>query len=520
MTLAGAVASLRRCGMAAWGCAVLHGFVAGSLRAQASPYIPLDDPRMPLIEHLIGRGDILDPTPLIRPLRRSDVVRAIEAARLDSSSAAGRMAWRIRREFTDPPAESWGAIAPRGGVQAYSHARRDLLEPGGDGGVTGYAETEFSARFGSLALVSRPAAENRLDLDPDWTADPAQKQKHTAYRFIEAYISAQFRLATIQFGQLDRNWGPIGLPGLGLSNYGYPRTDLSVELGPPAFRIRAVGTQLDDETDADSNVIHRYFVTHRLDVRVRKNLTLAIWENSVTAGHDLQFEPSNQNPLMLYTFAAQFGRNGESNTMLGGDAHWRVSPRLLLEGQAVIDDWRLGLNRAAGETPRPNRWGLTISATGPLGAAMAWRGSYTMASSLAFHTINPTENFTDHGVGIGRNFPDNGLLSLAVAIPIRGRWLVTPEANVLVQGEGRLNQPFPEGDALSTTPEWLIGTVATTWRLALNVSGQPGPVGLSAVAGFHHITNAGNQAGVTLDRFEARLTATIGFRTSHALPAD
>ena len=493
-------------------------FIPVALSAQASPFIPLDDPRMPLIEHLITRGNIRDPAPLIRPFRRSDLVRVISEAALDTASAAGRIATRLRRAFADPPAESWAGVAPRGGVQAYSHARRDLLEPGGNGGVTGYAESELSAVFGPFALVSRPAAENRLKLDPDWVADTAQRQKTIAYRFIDAYISAQFRLATIQFGQIDRNWGPVGVPGLGLSNYGYPRTDLSFEFGPPAFRIRTIGTQLDDETGADSNVVHRYFVTHRLDVRLRKNLTLAIWENSVTAGHDLQFEPSNQNPLLLYTFAAQFGRNGKSNTMLGGDAHWRVTPKLLLEGQAVIDDWRIGLNRAAGETPRPNRWGLTVTASGPLGAAMAWHGSYTMVSSLAFHTTNPAENFTDGGVGIGRNFPDNGLLSIAIAIPVRASWLVTPEADVLVQGEGRLDQPFPDGPALSATPEWLIGTVATTWRLAVGVNGQPGPFGLSAVAGFHHVTNAGNQPGATVNGFEGRLTATIGFRTSRALP--
>jgi hypothetical protein len=520
VTTAGAVRRRHRCRSAVRWILVTTSLAAAPLHGQASPFIPLDDPRMPLVEHLIVRGDISDPTPLIRPFRRSDLVRAIDAARLDTATSAGRLALRLRRDFSDPPAESWGAIAPRGGVQAYSHARRDLLEPGGDGGVTGYAESEFSAVFGPLALVSRPAAENRLDRDPDWVADSTQRQKHTAYRFIDAYISAQFRLGTVQFGQIDRNWGPVGLPGLGLSNYGYPRTDLSFELGPPAFRIRTIGTQLDDERDADSNVVHRYFVTHRLDVRVRSNLTLAIWENSVTAGRDLQFEPSNLNPLLLYIFAAQFGRKDNSNSMVGGDAHWRIHRTLLLEGQAVIDDWRFGLNRSAGETPRPNRWGLSVTASGPLGTAMAWRGSYTMVSSLAFHTQNPTQNFTDGGVGIGRNFPDNGLLSLTVMVPVRERWLLTPEADIQVQGEGRLDQPFPEGAALTATPEWLIGTVATTWRLAIGVSGQPGPLGLSAVAGFHHITNAGNQAGVTLNRFEGRVTATIGFRTSHALPAN
>jgi hypothetical protein len=504
-----------------WAGGLLTLVACGPLAAQASPFIPLDDPRLPLVEHLIARGDIRDPSPLIRPFRRSDLVRAIDEARLDSTSASGRVAARLRREFADPPTESWWAIAPRGGIQAFTHARRDLLQPGGAGGVRPYFESEFSARFGPLILASRAAAENRLKLDPDWVSDSVQRNRHVAYRFIEGYVSAQFRWGLIQFGQLDRNWGPSALPGLSVSNYGYPRTDLSFEAGPRSFRFRTFGTQLRDEQDTDGNVIHRYFVTHRLDVAVRKNLTLALWESVVAAGRELEFEPATRNPLLLFIFGDQFGRDTRRNSMIGGDAQWRPTRGLLLEGQGVIDDWRLHqTNRAAGETPRPNRWALSLAASGPMGAAMGWRASYTMASSLAFETLNPAENFTDGGVGIGRNFPDNGLFSLALTVPVRGSWLVTPEANVLLQGEGALDRPFPTGANLTATPEWLIGTVRTTWRVGVGVSGQPGPVGLSAVAGLHHTTNADHQRGKSLDRLEARLSATIGFRTHHALPPD
>src|SRR6476620_5860827 len=50
------------------------------VRAQASPYLPLDDPRLPLLEHLIERGDIEDPSPMVRPFRRRDAVRVLAAA--------------------------------------------------------------------------------------------------------------------------------------------------------------------------------------------------------------------------------------------------------------------------------------------------------------------------------------------------------------------------------------------------------------------------------------------------------
>ena len=52
--------------------AVLCLALTSPLRAQASPYVPLDDPRLPLLEHLIARGDIDDPSPMVRPFRRAD----------------------------------------------------------------------------------------------------------------------------------------------------------------------------------------------------------------------------------------------------------------------------------------------------------------------------------------------------------------------------------------------------------------------------------------------------------------
>ena len=42
--------------------ALLCGVLAPArLAAQASPYLSLDDPRLPLLEQLIARGDVADP---------------------------------------------------------------------------------------------------------------------------------------------------------------------------------------------------------------------------------------------------------------------------------------------------------------------------------------------------------------------------------------------------------------------------------------------------------------------------
>src|SRR5437762_5560070 len=60
---------------------------AAPLAAQeASPYVPLDHWSMPYVEHLIASGALRDPTPLTRPIRQADLVRADrKSTRLNSS---------------------------------------------------------------------------------------------------------------------------------------------------------------------------------------------------------------------------------------------------------------------------------------------------------------------------------------------------------------------------------------------------------------------------------------------------
>ena len=48
--------------------------------AQASPYLPLDDTRYPLLELLIARGELEDPSPMLRPFRIADALRVLVTA--------------------------------------------------------------------------------------------------------------------------------------------------------------------------------------------------------------------------------------------------------------------------------------------------------------------------------------------------------------------------------------------------------------------------------------------------------
>jgi hypothetical protein len=475
--------------------------------AQTSPYLPLDDPRLPLLEHLITRGDIADPSPMIRPFRRRDAAEALAAADTAPDTRNGGLIHRLRLELDPVAGENTWELEGRVGAQGYSHARRELLHPAGPDGIRPFLGLRAEAVIDRLALVTRPVGEPRLVDDPDWTG---RRGLDFLGRMADAYVSAQFGWGTLFYGQMDRNWGPVGLPGIGLSNYGYGREAAAFDIGTRDLRLHAIAADLKDEENDLGEVVHRYFFAHRLGVRLSDRLRLALWETTVLAGPDRKFDGRFRNPLSLLLLANQYGQGDEgANVLLGVDLHWRASRHATLQAQLAIDD--LQYKNRGGPTRYPDRWALTLAAFGPLGTDLGWRATYTQASSLAFRTLDAFENLTERGVGLGRNFADTDQLSLAVSMPVLRHWLVTPDLTLQRQGEGRIGDPFPATpEEAGTIPQLFVGIVERTYRAGLGVSGRQGPLDLRASAGFHHVVNSRHEAGRTVDRFEGRLEATLG----------
>jgi hypothetical protein len=474
------------------------------LSAQASPYIPLDDPRLPAFEHLVALGDVDDPSPLIRPFRRADAVRVLDSAIARAQARDTALVNALRSAWVEDTAEARWEVEARAGAQAYKYARRDQLHPGGPSRVKPYADLRLQATFGNLVLVTRPAIEPRLVNDPDW---PGRKDIDVAGRLPEAYLSAQFRWARLFYGQMDQNWGPVGAPGIGLSDYGYPRTTLAVEIGNDKLKLQAQASTLADVTDSLDQVYHRYFFAHRVSARLTRTFTIGLWETVVLAGRDRSFDGRYRNPVSLLLLANQYGLGADGNLLAGLDLHWRVGARTKVSGQFALDDFQY---QGSGEDRYPNRYAFTLSATGPLHRSIAWRGLYTQASSLAFRAIDPLQNFIDQGVGLGRGYSDNDQLSLTATAPVTTRWLVTPELTLLRQGEGSLLLAAPDRPEAADVPTLFSGTTERTWRAAIGLSGQQGPLALRANAGVHYIQNAGHVDGQSRTRFVGTLMATLG----------
>jgi hypothetical protein len=475
--------------------------VTTAAHAQASPYLPLDDPRLPLLEHLIARGDIADPSPMVRPFRQADARRVLSAG--DTTQP---LIQALRASLEPPAGEQTWRLSARAGGQAFRHIRRDVLHPLGTDGSRPYAEVAGDAVLGPFALVSRLAAEPRLTDDPEW---PGRRDLELLYRMPEAYLSAQFKYGSVFYGQMERNWGPVGVSGIGLSSYAYPQVELGFLVGVPRLQLEAYARSLKDEADSLGRTVHRYFFAHRASAELNDRLRVGLWETTVLSGIDREFDGRYRNPLSLLLFTNQYGLGSNGNVLFGLDASWRIRGRVTLQAQLGIDD--LQYENTAGATRYPDRWAFTLAGFGPLGRALAWRAVYTQASSLAFRTLDPFENFTDGGVGIGRNFDDMDQLTLTVGVPYRNRWMLTPEATLLRQGEGEINAPFPvTAEEAGATPQLFIGVVERTWRAAVDLRGRQGPLDLHLNAGLHHVVNAGHEEGRTVNRFEGRLEATLG----------
>lgn len=477
-----------------------------TLRAQASPYVSLDDPRLVLFEHLIARGEVRDPHPFVRPLKRAEMDAALAEA---TPSARSRGIVDRLCSSWQAGGSGWTAAALAGG-QAYTRARRDLLHPAGPGGVRPYSEVGGSATAGPVTGAARGIWEPRLEDDPDWTDDASGAPRSTSFRLADTYLGAGNTVGGAMYGTLSRNWGPSMTTGLPIGNDGYAPALLALDLRLGPVTAVTMGGPLRAVANPVITDVQRRFTARRLDVRLARNAWLGVWESGISSTGSsgvLATLADPFRPLLLDRIIG--GNEDDRNLLLGVDFAVRPGRALLIEGQAALDD--VGSSGDPNDADRPPRWGGALALSGPLGGSLSWRGRLTAGSSLLYRTPRPEEYYSDGTIGLGRNYADNVVATVSVGVPVRAAWLVTPELTWQRQGEGDLQSPFPEGAELAATPTFFIGTPSTLWRAGGSIVGQEGPVALLGFVGVQHQLNADHVPGQTRTRLEARLQATMGF---------
>ncbi len=497
---------------------------AARLAAQeASPYVPLQHWTMPYVEHLIARGIVSDPSPLTRPLRRADLVRALHA--VDTLAVSASVKHTLRRLLAALDAFPGGRgpryrIVGEGGIAAATFARRDPLAAVDDTGPrragpergTVNAGLDIALQLGHVVAVTHPYLDTRLKYDPDWWG---RKSRVIAGRTAESYLAAQWSAGEVCFGRLDRNWGPSGIQGLLLSDNPYGLDHFGFALGTRSFQLQAIATQLNDTTDSAGAVAHRYMEQHRIWIRPGARWTVAVWEGSVIGGANRTFEPWYLNALNL-GYLEQLNTKTNANSFLGLDfeRHARVS----VFGQFMLDD--IQVDRKTALDLKPSSYGLTIGAKGGVaGPEVAWMAYYTRVTNLTYRNEDNIETALYHRDGTGRNFADYDQATLQLSVlPFPGL-LLEPEITLLRQGQGDPRLPHPLVAAYPTTPTIFQGVVEHTFRLALSGSYAPSErFSVSASAGLHHITDFEHVVGDTRTRFIGSVGLSYRLGWEGALP--
>jgi hypothetical protein len=449
---------------------------------EASPYLPMSHWAMPFIEHLVASGRMVDPSPLSRPFKVDQVVRAIEA--IDSTVVSGaewRVVKQIRADLTRHMRGPSSRIDLQAASAASSHARRDPLREAGAGHGTVSGGAALTLYFGPVVLVSHPYFDTRLKWDPDYFG---KKDRVLAGRTAEAYVSAQWSFGELFFGSVDRNWGPRITDGLLVSPSPYSYDQLDVKVGTDGVYLEGLITQLDDLPDTLGALEHRYFIAHRFTVRPPGHTTFSLWEGVIVAGVDRQLEPWYANVFTL-GLLTEYDQGSPSNSLIGLDFTTRIK-RTQLFGSVLLDD--IQIDRSQASDKEPSSYGFTVGAQGGL-ARFGWTAFYTQVANLTYRTPNPAEAVMRRGVGLGRNFSGYDQLTLRGSMIAGPGVLLEPEVTLLRQSQADFRLPYPTVAQYDSTPTLFAGTVTRTLRLALAGRVARGRWVLSGDGGVHLITN-------------------------------
>ena len=482
-----------------------------SARAQASLYVPLDDIAYRFADALIARGELRGVSLLERPYTAQQLAAGADSALArDHSPVIRSYAIALRTALQRYTVSTAGATTSDDAPlfianadlfsTAQTSGQRELMLADTNRSVTGGVGVRLAMVAGPVAALFHPIIDNRLNNDPDFAG---KQDRIIAGRTQDAYVSGQWKYATLFAGRMGRNWGPSSLQGLQLGSAPYTYDHLYTQIGTDRIHIASLATRLDDAFQPDA-VYARYFYTHRLSVRWR-DLEVGASEGFMAYGVGRSYDPTLLNPLNIYALSWR-NEHISGNLTLGGTMALRTSHFGNYSSELLIG------NRQIDSCPQPAcqepaSYGFSATAEGvPLFGDQRLFGSYSRLSGLAYRAKEGIAGqYSSLGVGLGQAFSDYDELRIGTDLAVVPYTTIRLYGAYRRQGQGDYHLPFPQPGAYSTTPGFLQGIVETVARAGVEGGGIIAPgVELTADIGINHVTNSQHLTGVTRNALAAR----------------
>jgi hypothetical protein len=479
-------------------------------RAQASLYVPLDDIAYRFADALIARGELRGVSLLDRPYTAQQLAAGADTALSHAHSAVIRsyaiaLRTALQRYTVNAAGATTSADAPAffANADLFSTAQtsgeRELMLADTNGSVTGGAGVRIAMVAGPVAAVMHPIIDNRLNNDPDFAG---KQDRVIAARTEDAYVSGQWKYATIFAGRMSRNWGPSSLQGLQLGSAPYSYDHLYTQLGTDRIHMSALATRLDDAFEPDG-VYARYFYTHRLSVRWR-DLEVGASEGYLAYGIGRSYDPALLNPLNSYALSWR-DDHVAGNLTLGGTMAIRTSrfgnySAELLLGNLQIDSC------PELSCQEPASYGFSATAEGvPLYGDQRLFASYSRLSGLAYRgKEGPAAQYTSLGIGLGQDFSDYDEARLGADLALVPYTTIRVYGAFRRQGQGDYHLPFPPAEDFPTTRGFLQGIVEHVARAGVEGGGMIAPgLELTGDIGINHATNWQHLTGMTRNMLAA-----------------
>lgn len=399
----------------------------------------------------------------------------------------------------------------------------------------------------SLRMSEKFAAYLTFLLDESLADDPAYTGK--VWRgfagFVESgLISYQSSKLTLLFGRFRSSWGPALTNPL-LSQEAYPLDGLSLRYRAgkrltysyKLARLDALSPDRDLSTPTsqlqlDGVFINRYLAAHRVDLTLRENLRIGLFESVIFAGAGRGVELQYFNPLNFY-HGAQLNETGNDNTFLGFDFDWGALKGTNLYGQIVIDDFQIE-SEVQGDQ-EPNEFGALfglyfadLANQSGWDLDLRWEG----VTNRTYNQKLERNRYLNHGQPLGHPL-GNDFQRYQVSLR---RWLGEPRrlglltvtTALLRNGEGRISDLWSEpwllsvGDYSESFPTGIVERTLThqlRYQRTLGTSSpSSGPIGyLSASAGWRSVKNVAHTSGQNESSWFFSLRTSLFFSTDWAL---